>query len=544
MTSLFDRLLAPYRQSNMTEIQYWRERIINAVLIVTSITGGIAYIINLIPALKAGSSSTAIIYTLIYGSMLVVTVIRRIPFVARVGTFLAALYFAGIASALAYGSAGDVRIWLIGVSLLTTVFFGARAGIIASVFNTGTLLLIGLLMNQHLIQAPDIREYVDLTKMFPWTSTSVPFLVVSILAAISFSVIINSLKTNLQKANKLSTDLEHERVQLQNRAQDLERRETQIRTAAEISHAISVELDTEKIFHQIVTLVKERFNLYYVGVFMLDDQGLFAILKIGSGEAGQKMVADGHKLAVGGASMIGWATSHRQARIALDTGKEAVRFQNPYLPLTRSELALPIISKDRVLGAMTVQSKRPDAFDENDIIVLQGIANSLATAIDHARLLDQTKESLQEVQGLHRQYLTGAWDDVIAREDELSYSVEDATKFIEGDPTIIEVPLILRDQIIGAITVERGEETWSPQDEAFLENIALQAALALENARLVEHTQRNAQYNRTIAEITRQIWTSTDVDTILRTSLQELGQTLQASDGLIQLNVSGDQEEA
>jgi GAF domain-containing protein len=538
MKSFLTKLLDSDTKNQVERIRYWRERILNAVLIIATIAGGVAYAVNLNSTIEAGNYSVAALYTVAYGWAVVITIFRKIAYPFRAGTLVAAFYVVGIISALIYGSAGDARIWLIGVALLTTAFFGALPGIIATVVSTATLISIGFLMHWRLIPAPDLSSYLDATDLFPWTSTSIPFFLTGILAVASFSVIINSLKSSLEKANELTAGLEEDRVKLQRRTQALERRELQIRTAAEISRAINVRLDTETILEEVVNLVKERFKLYYVGVFMLDERGQFATLRVGTGEAGQEMVEDGHKLVVGGSSMIGWATAHRQARIALDVGEEAVRFENPYLPLTRSELALPIISEDRVLGAMSIQSTQPEAFDEDDIIVLQGIADSLATAIDNARLLRQTQESLRQIQALHRQYLSESWEDVTRRKPSLSYTHKKEDAPAESDlGETVEVPITLRGQVLGTITVERGEEEWTQEDKAFLESIGAQAALALENTRLVEETQQSALFNRTVADVTNRIWQSTDIDTILRTSLRELSQILQATDGFIQLNL-------
>ncbi len=543
MSLLIKRILDSHQGNQVDEIQYWRERILNAVLIIATIAGSIPFLINVRLAIARRDYVTIALYSLLYGWTLVITIFRRIPYPLRAGTLVGAFYVAGMISALMYAAAGDARIWWMGVALLTTAFFGALPGIIATLIATGTLLAIGALMHWRLIPAPDLSAYLDPTSMFPWTSTSIPLLLIGILAVASFSVLINSLKRSLQQANELTAGLEEERVQLQQRTRDLERREVQIRTAAEISRAINVRLDTEAILERVVNLVKERFKLYYVGVFLLDQRGHYAILRVGTGEAGKKMVAAGHKLAVGGSSMIGWATANRKARIALDTGEEAVHFENPELPLTRSELALPIISEDRVLGALTIQSTQPEAFDEDDIIVLQGIADSLATAIENARLLRQTQENLREIQALQRQYLAEAWENVTSQEDELSYTIKqvDAPSELDPDATM-ELPLVLRGQVLGSITVERDDEKWTDQDKAFLESISAQAALALENTRLVKQTQQSARFNRTVTEITGQLRETLDIDDILQTAVREIGESLNLHDVSIQLSMDENED--
>ncbi|MBC7227349.1 MAG: GAF domain-containing protein [Thermoflexales bacterium] len=176
--------------------------------------------------------------------------------------------------------------------------------------------------------------------------------------------------------------------------QESRQRAAQLTIAAEVARASASILDVQRLLSETAELVREQFNLYYVGIFLLDEKGRWAVLRAGTGEAGRKMLEMGHKLEVGGPSMVGWCTAYGKPRIALDVGKEAIRFDNPLLPHTRSEMALPLMSRERVIGAMTVQSDRPAAFTPEDVTVLQIVANQLATAIENANLYQET---------LHRQ---------------------------------------------------------------------------------------------------------------------------------------------
>jgi GAF domain-containing protein/HAMP domain-containing protein len=174
------------------------------------------------------------------------------------------------------------------------------------------------------------------------------------------------------------------------RTRDLERRAVQLATAADVGRAAVSILELETLTHQVVELVCERFGLYYVGLFLLDQAGngsgeQYAVLEAGTGEAGRIMREQGHKLQIGGVSMVGAACAQRQARIALDIGEEPVRFSNPLLPDTRSEMVLPLMVGDRVLGALDVQSTQPNAFSTEDVAVLQLVADQVAVAVDNAR---------------------------------------------------------------------------------------------------------------------------------------------------------------
>ncbi len=176
------------------------------------------------------------------------------------------------------------------------------------------------------------------------------------------------------------------------------KRTIQLQTAAEVSRAASSILNTRKLLPTVAELIRNHFDYYYVGIFLVDDSKHWAILSAATGEMGKQMLVTGHRLEVADSSMIGWCVSHGQARIALDVGEDAVRFRNPYLPLTRSEMALPLITHGEVIGAMTIQSEVPSAFSRVDITALQTMADQIANAIDNARLFTERTSLIRELE--------------------------------------------------------------------------------------------------------------------------------------------------
>ncbi len=179
------------------------------------------------------------------------------------------------------------------------------------------------------------------------------------------------------------------------------RRARQLQTGAEISKITSRILDEEQLIARAVTLIKEGFDLYYVGLFLVDDTNEWAVLRAGTGAEGKEQIQANHRLSIAGEdSMIGWAIARRQARIALDVGQDAVRFDNPYLPHTRSEMALPLVSREQVIGAITIQSTQRAAFSEDDSASLQIMADQLANAILNSRLYHNIQQSTAELNTL------------------------------------------------------------------------------------------------------------------------------------------------
>jgi GAF domain-containing protein len=484
---------------------------------------------------------------------------RGLNYYLRSGVLLSGLLIAGIVTLAADGLYGSGRVFLLLLPFIAAIFTNRRGRWLWLAITLLSIAIIGLAMTRGWIPAPGLRPGAGNASITSWVTATANFTLLAIGGATSLWLILQGLETSLLHEQALRDELEAERgrleVRIEARTQDLERRLVQIRTAAEVARAIAQELDIDRLLQQVCDLATERFNLYYVGVFLIepaagrDPGGSYAVLRAGTGEAGRQMLNAGHKLIVGGDSMIGWATSNKQPRIALDVGAEAVRFNNPYLPHTRSELALPILTgasagETRVLGAMTVQSTQEAAFDQDDITTLLGIADSLASAIENARLFARMQASLDEVSSLHRQYLEGAWGRATsAGPIEHTYlqpgvSLE-RPRAEPMPPQQVSLPIRLRDQVIGNLTLEPGPgrnlRDWSPEEYALMDVIINQAALALENARLLEETQRTAENERKAAHITSQLWSATDIDSILRVALTELGTILDAREGTIEI---------
>ncbi len=230
------------------------------------------------------------------------------------------------------------------------------------------------------------------------------------------------------------------------------------------------------------------------------------------------------------------ATARKEPRIALDTGVEAVRFNNPYLPLTRSEMALPIVSRGVCLGALTIQSAQPEAFDQDDIRILMGIADSLATALENARLFQQTQQNLEEIRALNRAYLMQSWEDALALHGKLEYTFQNPSAAQdEKQSNQIHLPLTLRDQTIGSLTLDVGDKSLTPEEMEFIDGVITQTAIALENARLIQETQRRALEEQRLSEMTAEFSRANTVDQILKAALREIGHLPNVAEVSVQL---------
>ena len=329
--------------------------------------------------------------------------------------------------------------------------------------------------------------------------------------------------------NNMAARLENLQTSLETQVKE---RTAQLRATVQVSRAISAILDSDELIERMVNLIAEEFGYYYVALFLVDPDEKWADLRSATGDAGRVLRENKHRLEIEGRNLVGSAIRERQPKVVMDTVGNHVRFDNPLLPYTRSEIALPLLTGDRVLGALDAQSTKEGAFGPEDIETLQTMANQIAIALENARLFQETNQALQDVRAIQQQYLLDTWRTIAEEKHNLYY--ENGEMEPNEPAREIEVPLALRDQILGQINLA-GEDDWTPEEKSIIEAIASQAALALENARLVEDSQILARRERMVAEITSKIWASNTVDGILQTAAREMGRALDTDEVTIEL---------
>ena len=355
--------------------------------------------------------------------------------------------------------------------------------------------------------------------------------------------------------NEMADQMQANYEQLEQRVAE---RMRDLQAATEVSRVITSVLDPDELLNRVVNLARERFGLYYVGLFLADQERKFAVLRAGTGKAGQEMLDQGHKLGIGSRSMIGQCVARGEPRIALDVGEEAVRFVNPHLPDTHSELALPLRARGQIIGAMTVQSVEEAAFDETNIAVLQTMADQVAVALDNARLFSETQSALEEMEDIQRRYLGQAWSEYLRATQATCYETGHPSLPLLGDATLRQIrqavtqksavvlqsdpdtsaspysalvaPIALRGAVVGALGIHDDDERrqWTDEEIATLNAVAERMALAADNLRLLDATQRRAAHEQLVGQIASRVRSSLDPDTILKTTVRELSLALGA----------------
>ncbi|MBM3151023.1 MAG: GAF domain-containing protein [Chloroflexi bacterium] len=323
---------------------------------------------------------------------------------------------------------------------------------------------------------------------------------------------------------------------VQERTAALEKRSTQLKIASLVAREAATLQSLDSLLTETVQLVSDRFGFYHTGIFLLDENNEFAVLRAASSEGGRKMLERGHRLEIGKQGIVGTAAYENRPHIAKDVGTDAVFFNNPDLPLTHSEAALPLTVRGRVIGILDIQSVDLDAFRADDIDLLQTLADQIALAIQNARLLEESRQAIHQLQLTTGERTREVWNEWL-KENRRRYQYtplgivpqEIASTIISreppGDNRRLDIPITLRGQEIGRIAISRqAGNAWGDSDTGLAQAIAAQVGLALENARLLDETRRRAAHEEIINDITTKLGRYLDPEALLQTAVRELHQ--------------------
>jgi GAF domain-containing protein/HAMP domain-containing protein len=348
------------------------------------------------------------------------------------------------------------------------------------------------------------------------------------------------------------------------RTDDLQKQANRLRVAAEVARDATTSQDLDELLNRSAQLVLDRFGFYHTGVFLIDPQREYAVLRASPTEAGQEMLRREHRLRIGQVGIVGYTAATGQPRIALDTDQDVVYFNNPLLPNTRSEMALPLTVNNQIIGVLDVQSEQPEAFSQEDIAALQIMADQLALAIQRTQVSDELQRNLQELEFAYQRFTLASWKELTEEEKnrvgykydglqivpitepskESQQAIRRKQTVLKSDPgnlgsnakTTLAIPVRVREQVIGAINLEFSSQEVQQDILLLAEEISNRLAMSLENARLYSETQKTAEKERLAGDISSQIGSSTNVETILKTAVQEISRFTPGAEIMISLN--------
>lgn len=413
-----------------------------------------------------------------------------------------------------------------------------------------TLLLVNMyasVIPQWISSSSPIRRYVSLLAILLAVSTIVQLAMGSLREALQAA---EANGRRLAEANRL---LEESQAVLEQRVTErtstLERRARQLQSAAEIAGAIASIRDLDSLLNEIAGMLSERFGYYHVGIYLLEDAGQTLALRASNSEAGKNLVQSGFRLSIDEQSMASAAARYRQSRVAADVQTDDHYQELEALSMTRSEITLPLISGDKLLGVLDLQDARVHAPSSDELATLRILANQAAIAIDNAQLLASERKSIESLQRAYGAVSREGWNKVIGAQPNLGYradisgpaepstggwspemtAAKTGARPVLADARTLAVPIRIRDQVTGVVRLVKSPETgaWTDEEVALVETLSDRLSAALESARLYEETRRRAERERLTGEITARIRASNDPQAILQIAASELRNALQ-----------------
>ena len=349
------------------------------------------------------------------------------------------------------------------------------------------------------------------------------------------------------------------------RTQALQRRAALLQATADVGNILVTYHDLDDVLFQMVRRISDRFGFYHAGIFLLDERHEYAVLRAANSAGGQRMLQRGHRLRIGQVGIVGYVAASGQARIALDVGKDAVYFDNPDLPETRSEMALPIIVQRKIVGVLDIQSRQPNAFSEEDITVLQSLANQLAIAIENSLLYEQAQEALARAESMQTEQTSHIWRTLASERTENGFvstsqgirPVTDDTldalqkkalasgqTQISEDGLTLVAPVRTRNVTIGLLRLRKHDlmPAWQRDEIDMLGILLEQFSAAIENARLYTETQRRAAIESAIEAASSKLTMAANVESVLRETARALAEYLGSAEVTVKMNAAAQGE--
>lgn len=568
------RIFAPpiFEDEEKTRIAALLNSILLAVIVI-----GATY--TVIAPFLLGQYVSAVLTATIVVASLISRQLMRNGYISAATIILLTIFHVVLVASIAVsgGIFGASYFSLVMTTVVAGVLLGGRSAYIMAAINSLTGL--GVMLLQEQLPEPMIPQ-MPITF---WSSLVVYVFFIAALQHASrrgFDRLLDNLRNAQNKLTETNRELQEIGANLEQsvaeRTAELdaanqrnERRAMQFEAISEVSRVISQTQSLESLLPQIAQVISQQFAFYHVGIFLLDSNNEYAVLTAANSAGGKKMLARNHKLKAGQVGIVGYVAGTGVPRIALDTTADAIYFNNPDLPETRSEMALPLVRAGKqIIGVLDVQSTEQNAFGQEDIRVLNILAEQVAIAIDNARLYEDTQKALLEAQMIYRGNIRAGWVKFVRAQQlagvrrrslRTNFLVEPVELPGESDVVLtgrafkktdtdqktssLTVPMKLRGEIVGVMNIKADDNReWNADELDIINAIIERAALSIENARLLTEAQKQVEKERAIGQISAKIGSLVNLENILQTTIQELGNTLPGTDVTIQFKERAGQQ--
>jgi len=527
-------------QKYASENDDWRERFLQRILILSASIG----IFALVPAvLNTNVLALKGIYVGVFVT-LVTAILIKMPYLVKAYIFIALPFILGASSLSETGIRGDVLFFLLAFVTFSALLIGHQAGVIAIIISELTVIVGGyLILNGYYLLSDRLALEGSITS---WASAAFSLLLISSVVMSGLRMIQEGYEQAKANVEKMVVALRETQMEMEQRVgertHELTRKSELLNASTHVVHQIASMQELDELLNRVVQLISEQFGFYHTAVYLMNIRGDYVVLQATSSQGGKKLMERGYRLRVGTEGIVGFVAAEKRAHIAIDVGDDAVFFDVPELENTRSELAIPLIAHNKVIGVLDMQSSDTQAFRYDEMELFQTMADQIATTIENTRLLAESQLVVSQLDVILNEETRQSWiAESASRNPVFHYSIS-GVKALEKPvqlkgKNILDIPLVLRGQKIGKLSLQRKSEhqNWTDQEEVVANDVATQAALALENIRLVERTRQRANREQAISAIASRIRETLDLETVLRTSTREIQQALNLQEAEVRL---------
>jgi GAF domain-containing protein len=549
------------------ELDSMRSTLLQNYLNGTLILGAFVFFIRLYIAIQVRDYASALAVTILFISLFAITFLHKIQPTIRIVLLSLLFLISGVISLVSGGINANSILYFFVSILVLGVLLQRNWWILGLVIEGLIIASLGILIQINLIKLDSFFNLQN--SLLNWFSTLTITLFIAFVSIAPLNqYLINVRKRILGSSNEVeglkesNEDLSQRILVLET---EVDRRRSKMIATRQIARELSQQGSTEKIMREAVELLTSQFGFYYSSIFLVDDKNEYAVLKAASGSEGKLLLSQNHKLRIRDEGIVGYVVAKGEARIALDVVEDTVHYKNLLLPDTKSEMAVPLRIGNKVIGVLDVQSDQEATFSNEDLDILQSIADQLASTIDKTMHITDLLNQISDLQLGFSQFTRGAWRSHLqGSKKQLSYSYLDDHLISDPMPQLIEneilkdgkplqtdlnsdstqesvysAPLKLRDQVLGVVKIRYKGKTIPASFVSLIESSTARLAVALENARLLENIQERAEREHIVGDISSKVRSAKNIDAIMQTTVSELSKTLGINEVSIQLKTSG-----
>lgn len=538
-----------------SELQAWRTRTLNVILTIAAIAAALPIVLVINDAIRQPLQRPAVlIFAVIYLFVVALAIFRRLDPRLRAWGLLLLGYAAGVLAFARGGLAGDGPMYLLALPVLAAILVSVRSGLVMAVL--GLLTFAAFAVTAHLGWLANWLIIPDNPLILSrWVSKGTTF-VMLLIALVVLQWLFGRFQTRtLQTTMERGIQMDEARALLQVRTEELDRRARQLEAIVHLSHSMTDLIESEEMLQRTATAIKEQFSFDGVAIYLTNESGDEVNLRASVGNVPEGDVHSEYLELMTQAIRSGTLRAiHPSAEKAPAAGP--------------GRLVLPLRARGQTIGALAVQTREQAVFSDEDIAILQMMADQIAVAIDNARLFSEAQSSLRELHALSRQYAVEAWERYTqARAEAMRYSYGETTCSAQtwqaareqarasGDPVTftgdnengetvqsLAAPVNLRGLTIGVLGLHRptAAGAWRPEEITMVRMIADRLALAADNLRLLDETQRSAARERLVGEISDQMQRATDTEALMRITAEELNRVLGGSRTYVRLGTQAE----